>query len=184
MTSSAGRPSSRDKLLDAAITIVTERGVQHLTIEAVAEEAGVTKAGLIYHFKTRDELLAALVERMAGDVELQSTGRAPLQADVSPRVLIDSLEKFIFNMKPAQKRLLTNMLAAVSTHPQFVSAAQPLYERSYECLGHGPAAGLALLLAAALDGVQLLEMLNLYTFTPVQRDALRLALQDLARTLP
>jgi len=40
---------------------VTERhGITALTLEAAAEEAGLTKAGLMYHFRTRDELLMGI----------------------------------------------------------------------------------------------------------------------------
>ena len=40
---------------------VTERhGITALTLEAAAQEAGLTKPGLMYHFRTRDELLMAI----------------------------------------------------------------------------------------------------------------------------
>ena len=40
---------------------VTERhGITALTLEAAAEEAGLTKPGLMYHFRTRDELLIGI----------------------------------------------------------------------------------------------------------------------------
>jgi AcrR family transcriptional regulator len=40
---------------------VTERhGITALTLEAAAEEAGLTKPGPMYHFRTRDDLLMAI----------------------------------------------------------------------------------------------------------------------------
>jgi AcrR family transcriptional regulator len=40
---------------------VTERhGITALTLEAAAEEAGLTKPGLMYHFRTRDDLLMGI----------------------------------------------------------------------------------------------------------------------------
>lgn len=183
MTVSKRRPSSRDKLLDAAISIVTEHGVQLLTIEATAAVAGVTKAGLIYHFKTRDELLMALVERMAGEIELQSSGVVSGEASISPKTLIENIEKYAFDMPARQKRLLSNMLVAICGHPNLVSPAQALYERSYKMLDNAPDCSRALVLLAALDGFLLLEMLNLYTFTSAQREALRSELADLGRDL-
>lgn len=164
--------------------IVAEHGVHHLTIEATAAAAGVTKAGLIYHFKTRDELLAALVERMVGEIELQSLGRGSGQGEKSLRSLLQSMAEFTFDMKPSQKRLLTNMLAAAASYPQFLPPAQALFERGYRELSRGPAAGQALLLSAALDGMLLLELLQLHHFTPTQRKAMHSALQGLLRDLP
>ena len=49
---------------------VTERhGITALTLEAAAEEAGLTKPGLMYHFRTRDDLLMAIQRHLTGTWE-------------------------------------------------------------------------------------------------------------------
>jgi AcrR family transcriptional regulator len=55
---------TRDRILDALEQLLLERGVQQVTLEAVAEEAGVSKGGLLYHFGTKDALLAGMVRRL------------------------------------------------------------------------------------------------------------------------
>jgi AcrR family transcriptional regulator len=57
----------RDLLLDAAEEVLSRGGPQALTLQAVASEAGVSKGGLLYHFSTKSELVAALVERLIKD---------------------------------------------------------------------------------------------------------------------
>lgn len=54
------RPSSRTLILDAAVRLTEREGITALTLEATAEEAGLTKGGLLYHFRTRDDLLLAI----------------------------------------------------------------------------------------------------------------------------
>src|SRR5580692_7640376 len=54
------RPSSRTQILQAAVRVTERRGITALTLEAAAEEAGLTKPGLMYHFRTRDDLLMAI----------------------------------------------------------------------------------------------------------------------------
>jgi len=54
------RPSSRTQILQAAVRVTERHGITALTLEAAAEEAGLTKPGLMYHFRTRDELLMAI----------------------------------------------------------------------------------------------------------------------------
>ncbi|MEU3019776.1 MULTISPECIES: TetR/AcrR family transcriptional regulator [unclassified Nocardiopsis] len=54
------RPSSRTLILDAAVRLTDRRGITALTLEATAEEAGLTKGGLLYHFRTRDDLVLAI----------------------------------------------------------------------------------------------------------------------------
>jgi AcrR family transcriptional regulator len=54
---------TRERLLDAAVAVVRRDGAQSLTLEAVAAQAGVSKGGLLYHFKSKRQLLDAMVDR-------------------------------------------------------------------------------------------------------------------------
>jgi AcrR family transcriptional regulator len=42
--------------------VVDELGGPDITYESVAREAGLTKAGLMYHFPTKDDLMVAVIE--------------------------------------------------------------------------------------------------------------------------
>ncbi|MEU0538388.1 helix-turn-helix domain-containing protein [Nocardia sp. NPDC005978] len=53
----------RAQLLDAAFAVLSRAGLHELSMEAVAQEAGVGKPVLYTVFKTRAELVEALVER-------------------------------------------------------------------------------------------------------------------------
>lgn len=50
--------TGREALLEAAIRVVAEQGLRHLTYRAVAREAGVTHGLVTHHFGTRDELIS------------------------------------------------------------------------------------------------------------------------------
>jgi AcrR family transcriptional regulator len=54
---------TRARLLDGASAVIRRDGAQAMTLEAVAAEAGVSKGGLLYHFKSKRELLDGLVGR-------------------------------------------------------------------------------------------------------------------------
>ncbi|MFJ5841292.1 TetR/AcrR family transcriptional regulator [Streptomyces shenzhenensis] len=58
------RPSQKNLILDAAVRVTERDGITGLTLESAAEEAGVTKGGLMYHFRTRDELLVAIQKHL------------------------------------------------------------------------------------------------------------------------
>ncbi|MET9678696.1 TetR/AcrR family transcriptional regulator [Streptomyces coeruleorubidus] len=58
---------NRARLLEAAARLVTERGARHVTMQAVAEEAGVGKATLFRRFGDRNGLLLVLL----GEAETQ-----------------------------------------------------------------------------------------------------------------
>src|SRR5215510_10037258 len=51
------------KILDAAETVVVRDGVRSLTLDAVAEQSGISKGGILYHYRTKEDLAAAMVER-------------------------------------------------------------------------------------------------------------------------
>ena len=54
---------TRAKLIAAAAAVIRRDGAQALTLDAVAAHAGVSKGGLLYHFKSKRELLDGLVQR-------------------------------------------------------------------------------------------------------------------------
>ncbi|MPY55894.1 TetR/AcrR family transcriptional regulator [Streptomyces spongiae] len=58
---------NRIRLLEAAARLVAERGAQHVTMQAIAEEAGVGKATLFRQFGDRNGLLLVLL----GEFEAQ-----------------------------------------------------------------------------------------------------------------
>jgi AcrR family transcriptional regulator len=56
--------ATRERILAAAEDVVIRDGVARLTIDAAAHEAGLSKGGVLYHFGTRDALVAAMVDRL------------------------------------------------------------------------------------------------------------------------
>src|SRR5258707_1938773 len=71
------RVDRRDALLTAAAAILTDESVEAVTMEAVAERAGVSRPLVYKHFANRGELLAAVYQREAAVLhdELATTVR-------------------------------------------------------------------------------------------------------------
>jgi AcrR family transcriptional regulator len=51
--------ATRDKILDAASRLFYGKGVRAVSLDAIAEKAGITKKTLYYHFRSKDDLVAA-----------------------------------------------------------------------------------------------------------------------------
>ena len=74
---SARSRATRQKLISAASKLIVEKGINSVSVVAVAKAAGVTRPGAYYHFKTREALLDAvrnetdhqLVRTVAGSKE-------------------------------------------------------------------------------------------------------------------
>lgn len=56
---------ARDCILDATEEVLCTRGVAGLTLDAVARATGVSKGGLLYHFRSKDALSSAMQRRWA-----------------------------------------------------------------------------------------------------------------------
>ncbi|HUY08914.1 MAG TPA: TetR/AcrR family transcriptional regulator [Candidatus Dormibacteraeota bacterium] len=59
-------PSTRERILAAALDLFTEQGFDKTSLREVSERVGVTKAALYYHFRSKEEMLSSLVERAHG----------------------------------------------------------------------------------------------------------------------
>ena len=65
------RDERRDALLDATVELVTSGDVAAVSMEAVAERAGVSRPLVYKHFSNRSELLAAVYRREATGLHRQ-----------------------------------------------------------------------------------------------------------------
>lgn len=78
---------TRRKLFEAADVLFYGRGIRATSVDAVAEEAGVTKVTLYSHFSSKDDLVAAYLE----------------QRDLRWR---ESLERYLSSCDSAEEKLL------------------------------------------------------------------------------
>lgn len=53
---------TRDRIVDAAARLFYQEGIRAVSVDAVAEKAGVAKKTLYYHFSSKDELIAAYLQ--------------------------------------------------------------------------------------------------------------------------
>ncbi len=61
--SKADAEKNRARIVDAAAKILREQGIEGVGVDALAKAAGVTHGGVYSHFKSKDELAAAALER-------------------------------------------------------------------------------------------------------------------------
>jgi AcrR family transcriptional regulator len=54
--------ATRKRLVDAATKLFYAEGIGRVSVDAVAEKAGLTKRTLYYHFKSKDDLIAAYLD--------------------------------------------------------------------------------------------------------------------------
>jgi AcrR family transcriptional regulator len=61
--------SRQAEIVDAALKLIAEQGIQHLTIKNLSTAIGVTEAALYRHFPGKTEIIQAMVSRFEEDVD-------------------------------------------------------------------------------------------------------------------
>jgi AcrR family transcriptional regulator len=114
----AGSPVSatRARILDVALELFSEHGFDGTTLQQIADRLGFTKAALYYHFRSKDDLLRALIAPAIADLD------ALLDADEqeadTPARRRHFVEDYI-DLMLRQRRLIAYMASdlAIVAHP-------------------------------------------------------------------
>jgi|HigsolmetaAR202D_1030399.scaffolds.fasta_scaffold01719_14 AcrR family transcriptional regulator len=164
------KPSLRERILEAADQVARERGVANLTLDLVAEQANVSKGGLLYHFTTKEALLTALVDRAieryrahlrAAADRYGSDYRGYLKASMLARKESDE-----------NSECLRALFAAAAHFPKMPERACNDVKEHYDHLRTDASRFEdAAILSLAIDGLNLLELLGLAPFSPQEREA-------------
>ncbi len=59
ITAQSPKPAGRQKLLEAALSLIREKGYSSTSVDEICTQAGVTKGSFFYHFKSKDALAVA-----------------------------------------------------------------------------------------------------------------------------
>jgi AcrR family transcriptional regulator len=84
----ATRPGKRERLVESARALIHEQGVHRTTLAEVAERADVPLGNVYYYFKSKDDLVRAVLE---GYQERAGTLVAAFQRHRSPRARLKAL---------------------------------------------------------------------------------------------
>jgi AcrR family transcriptional regulator len=171
-------PSSHDDILDAAQAVVLKVGAAHMTLDAVAAKAGVSKGGLLYHFPTKEALLKTLLKRRLQHLEeARKRKSAGIQDGPAREIKAYVLSSLSRGRKDAS--VGASLLAAIAHDPKLLEPVRGDYQkRLAELIPAGLGFDRALIVALAADGLRLLELLSLSPLNAKQRKQL---IQELLR---
>lgn len=171
----------RTAVLDAAVELITSSGSAQLTLDAVAAKAAVSKGGLLHHFRSKEALLVALIERVRdsydagvnttlGSVRDKKGPGAPIS------LLFEAYINRIFSGFGKGRRDAAAILAVAAHRPELLSPVRDYFlRRSAEVHAELPPpqahAAMALLMIA--DGLWLFDALNLTPYEKEDREKVR-----------
>jgi AcrR family transcriptional regulator len=113
--------NSRQRILEAANALARDVGPGNLSLDAVAQRAGLSKGGLLYNFPTKAKLMEALVE-MHISQHRQALETAQLRHRGKPNALsLAVVDTFLAECGSKQKPA-SGVLAAIAEDPSFIPA--------------------------------------------------------------
>lgn len=161
------RPSLRETILDAAEATVIDLGPVHMTLDAVAEAAKVSKGGLLYHFPSKEALLEAMIARHSERIEQvrNETAQALAPHDANELMIeITAIRKLSRQKSDASAALL----AVVANQPGLMEPfSQKIRQRFQNAINETRDPQLAAILFFAALGIHFTELLKI----PIARDA-------------
>src|ERR1051325_79753 len=131
-----GKRMDRNRMLDAAETVISRQGIADVTLEAVAAEAGMSKGGLLHHFPTKDAL-----------------GEGPGRM---ARALISYCLTDVDIWTDQLRRMGSSVFAALAQNPSLIQPMRAVYADLHRRVAEdGLAPGVGEAVVAATDGLWL-----------------------------
>ncbi|MEO3800781.1 helix-turn-helix domain-containing protein [Nonomuraea sp. B1E8] len=83
------RTDTRERIQQVALELFAERGYDKTTLQEVAERLQITRPALYYHFRTKEAILAGVVDRLVDSIdELVTWARQqPMTAESKKEIL-------------------------------------------------------------------------------------------------
>lgn len=122
------RVSAREKLLEAAVTVIRQKGYTATTVDDLCREAGVTKGAFFHHFASKEDLGVAAAE-FWGETTGALFATAPYHAPADP---LDRLLAYLDFRTALLDGEVPDVTCLVGTMAQEVYRASPDITRACE----------------------------------------------------
>ena len=166
-------------ILDAASKIVAEKGIFHLTLDAVAEEAGISKGGLLYHYRSKEILVEKMVEHLASNYKSEIECQAaedPEEKGKWTRAFLD----VTFNN--TYKDMHAGLLAAKAVNPLLLTPIHDAYSKwQYDIENDGIDPTMATIIRLATDGIWLADLFDINPIDSKQKELIYNTLKEWTR---
>ncbi len=175
------RGGTRDRLMEAATAVAHAVGPAHLSLDAVAEQAGVSKGGLLYHFPTKTSLIKAIVERHLETVE-RSAGMDGDDAPMDGAAVALALMRSFCSTPASKPGGAQGFLAAMAETPELMEPIRAHNHRVAACLRRAREPEIALMAFLVVEGLRCLQTFDANPITSAETQRIFAALGSILDT--
>lgn len=174
------RTNSKEVMLDAAEAIVLEKGARHMTLDAVAARATVSKGGLLYHFPSKEALMKAMLDRLVKRHE-QAWEKRRKGSREGSRPGIKAYIQAITGRDQKMDQIGSAILAAAAHDPKLLAPLREVFRERWSVFAESEVKfRRAAVIFLAVNGLVLLELLSLSPLSIKERNELSEELLRLA----
>lgn len=151
--------ASRERILDAALNLFSERGYAATGVHEIARSAGIEKAALYWHFGSKAGLLAAVLDRMDAEFIEKIYKRVTQSAGPDERLdlFVNGLKRLVAERSHLVRLTLGVVLERSAVSPESRAAMQRIMDRTREAV----VAGFEHALGVKLPDIDLIARLSL-----------------------
>ncbi len=163
----------RRQLVDVAARIASEQGVGAVTLDAVAQAAGVSKGGLLHHFPGKLPLLDGLFEHLVEEFD-RALAEEMRQDPVAQGRFSRAYLRVVADLRdnPVESRQWAGLTMAMLNEPHLRERWRAWVEqRNTDYVGTDSSVA-ALIVRLAADGLWLADVTDCQTIDPEVRKAL------------
>ncbi|MDQ1592935.1 MAG: hypothetical protein QOG71_3562 [Pyrinomonadaceae bacterium] len=145
MVSTLTREETREAILDATDHLLARYGYRKMTVDDIAQEAGIGKGTIYLHFTSKEEVTLSHVDRIVERLKERLWAIARTDADVAIRLRLMLVARVLFRFDSVQHytQSLNDLLAAL--RPKLLARRARYFEEEArvfaEVLGEGKRAG-------------------------------------------
>ncbi|MFD1197211.1 TetR/AcrR family transcriptional regulator [Brucella gallinifaecis] len=170
--------SSRERILRAAVELAQEVGPAHISLEAVAARAGLSKGGLLYSFPTKAKLLEAVVEEYMKVHEHAMEVQERLQSGDKNRIARAFFD--VFRVQADDEPPASGILAALVENPDFMIPVRHYHRTVLDrMLENATDRNLVLMTYLVLSGLECGRLLDCDIISDEERHSLLCRLETL-----
>lgn len=165
------KPSTRELILDAAERVVAREGARRLTIDAVVQESGFSKGGVLYNFPSKKALIEGMVGRMVDQTRARHDAALD-EAEAEGTDPVAAIARSLLDQKDMDRAVSMGLLAAVAEDPDLILPIRDaIAEMRDDLRARASDPTLASIVMLAADGLHFSDILGLDILPDDQRDA-------------
>lgn len=151
----------KEKILEAANKLITEKGLHSFTLEEVAKEAGISKGGLLYHYNSKDALMKGLIESGISLFEAKVSERERALLSDAPNNWFISYIEEQFSTAKIDTNTMGGIIAAFALNQELLSPVLDNRKEWLEKINESKDPILGIIISLACDGIAFSNLLGI-----------------------